>query len=287
MEVYNSKVKKCGNIFRVHKYEKPVVRGYKSNRGNVKLVNSNISEEERERRRIKKILKSRNDFIDIVNHNFTTNDTFITLTYEREDDPNEIKKNFDKFIKKIKYRFGKSIKYCYIKYKQQRGLYHYHIVMDIDYIDKKNLDNMWEHGRSQISRIKNVNAIATYMGNHIDINNIEKKEYKEKIFQKSRTCDVPQWTYGEEAENILNTISSEYKEKFYRKYDTEMYGEMDIIIYEKQTHKITYFMLKNEKYRHFNVYEVYGQLKQSVYTLKLGFLVMKIRKIYFKMCEIN
>lgn len=45
--------------------------------------------------------KSKYEFIDIVNYNFTTNDVFITLTNEREEDPETIKHNFDKFIKKL------------------------------------------------------------------------------------------------------------------------------------------------------------------------------------------
>lgn len=233
MELYKTKVKKCGNIIRIQKYEKPVIRGYTSNRGCKNSATSNISEEEREKRRINKIYKSRSDFIDIVNYNFTTKDILITLTYEREEDPEEMKYNFDKFIKKIKYRFGNSIKYCYVKYKQERGVYHYHIVADINYIDKDVLEKIWVHGRSQISKIKNVNAIATYMGNHINRETIDNKLYKSKIFQTSRTCEKPQWVYGEDAEIILYTMSREYKEKFNKKYDTEMYGEMEISMYEK------------------------------------------------------
>lgn len=234
MELYKTKLKKCGNIIKIHRYEKPIIRGYtKKSIRNKTFIKSNMNEEEREEKRIKKLFKSRNDFIDIINYNFTTKDTLITLTYEKEEDPNNIKYNFDKFIKKIKYRFGNQIKYCYIKYKQQRGVYHYHIITDINYIDKDVLQKLWVHGRSQISRIKNVNAIATYMANHINKETIDKKSYKEKIFQKSRTCETPQWIYGNDAEFILDTISSDYKEKFNRKYDTEMYGEMDIIIYEK------------------------------------------------------
>ena len=234
MELYRTKIKKCGNLIKVHKYERPIVRGY-SKKGNntAKSSTSNISEEEREQRRVRKIYKSRNDFIDLINYNFTTKDILITLTYEREEDPEMIKYNFNNFIKKIKYRFGNDIKYCYVKYKQDRGIYHYHIILNINYMDKDTLEKIWSYGRSQISRIKNVNAIGTYMGNHINIDTVNKKEYKEKVFQKSRTCKIPQWTYGNDAENILYTLTSEYEEKFKKKYDTEMYKEMEIIIYEK------------------------------------------------------
>lgn len=234
MELYKTKVKKCGNIIKIHKYEKPVIRGYtKRNKKQETNVVLNISEEERENRRIKKLYKSRSDFIDIVNYNFTTKDTLITLTYEDEEDPAVIKTNFDKFIKKIKYRFGNEIKYAYVKYKQRRGVYHYHIVTDINFIEKDNLEKIWSYGRSQISKIKNVNAIATYMANHINKETIGEKEYRARVFQTSRTCIKPNWIYGEDAENILYTISSDYKEKFNKKYNTEMYGEMDIILYEK------------------------------------------------------
>ncbi len=70
------------------------------------------------------------------------------------------------------------------------------------------------------------------MANHINKDTIDKKEYRSKVFQTSRTCIKPNWIYGEDAENILHTISKNYKEKFYKKYNTEMYGEMKIITYE-------------------------------------------------------
>lgn len=233
MELYNTKVKQCGNIIKIHKYEKPILRGYKSKRSKVKSVPLNTSAEETEKRRIKKLFKSRSDFIDVINYNFTTKDILITLTYEIEEDPDIIKYNFNNFIKKIKYRFGNDIKYAYVKYKQRRGVYHYHIVADINFIEKEILEKIWSYGRSQISKIKNVNAIATYMANHINKDTLDKKVYKSKVFQTSRTCIKPNWIYGNDAENILYTISSDYKEKFSKKYNTEMYGEMDIKIYEK------------------------------------------------------
>lgn len=234
MELYNTKVKQCGNIIKIHKYEKSIVRGYtKRSNKTVKSNTSNISEEEKEQRRIRKLFKSRSDFIDIINYNFTTKDILITLTYEREEDPEIIKYKFNNFIKKIKYRFGNDIKYCYVKYKQERGIYHYHVILNINFIDKDILDRIWTYGRSQASRIKNVNAIATYMANHINKETVDKKDYKSKVFQTSRTCNKPNWIYGKDAENILYTISSDYKEKFNKKYNTEMYGQMDIILYEK------------------------------------------------------
>lgn len=233
MELYNTKIKQCGNIIKVYKYEKPILRGYKVKKTSIKSAPLEISEEEREQRRIRKLFKSKSDFIDILNNNFTTKDILITLTYENEENEDIIKYNFNKFIKKIKYRFGKDIKYAYIKYKQQRGVCHYHIVIDINYIDKEILDKIWSHGRSQTSKIKNVNAIAVYMANHINKNTLDKKNYKSKVFQISKTCIKPNWVYGKVAEDILYNIPNDYKEKFNKKYNTEMYGEMDIILYEK------------------------------------------------------
>ena len=239
MEQYNVKLKQCGNIIRIHKYEKAVVRGYKYKRNTSNRIrieddyfNPELEEKKKERR-IKKLIKSKNDFIDIVNYNFTTKDILVTLTSSTEEDPEVIKNNFNNFMKKIKYRFGNDIKYCYVKLKQERGVYHYHLILNINYIDKDAISTLWGYGNVNISRIKNVNAIATYMGNHINKSSVSNKDLREKIFQTSRTCIKPKWVYGADAENILYTISSDYKEKFYKKYNTEVYGEMDIILYEK------------------------------------------------------
>ena len=232
MELYSTKLKKCGNIVKIHKYKIPVKIGYKSKRGNSKH-NPNITDEERKLRRKNKMNKSKYEFIDIVNYNFTTNDVFITLTNEREEDPATIKYNFNNFIKKIKYRFGKDIKYCYVKHKQKRGVYHYHMVADIEYIQKDVLEKIWPYGISSISKINNVNAVAVYMANHVDDTVIEKKEYRSKIFQTSKTCKRPKWIYGAEAENILAKMSNDFNETFAKTYSTKMYSNMDIKIYEK------------------------------------------------------
>lgn len=237
MEQYNLKIKQCGNIIRIHKYEKAVVRGYKHNRtNNFGIEEIEVTpeiEQQRKERRIKKLIKSKNDFIDIVNYNFTTKDILVTLTSSAEEDPEVIKNNFNSFIKKIKYRFGNDIKYCYVKLKQARGVYHYHLILNINYIDKDVISELWGYGNVNISQIKNVNAIATYMGNHINKESVEGKDLREKIFQTSRTCIKPNWIYGEDAEKILYTIPKSYREKFYKKYKTEVYGDMDIILYEK------------------------------------------------------
>lgn len=234
MELYNTKIKNCGNIIKVHRYQKSILRGYKRKSSCRSVgIRQEISEEEKKDRRIKKLIKVKSEFIDIINYNFTNKDTLITLTYEIEENPEVIKENFKKFINKIKYRFGNDIKYCYVKYKQNRGVYHYHVILNIDFIDQDTLKKIWSYGSYEIGRIKNINAVATYMANHVTKETINKKDYKSKVFQTSRTCERPKWIYGAEAEHILDTISNDYKEKFYKKYITDTYGEMDIIIYEK------------------------------------------------------
>ena len=68
---------------------------------------------------------------------------------------------------------------------------------------------------------------------HVDDTVIEKKEYRSKIFQTSKTCKRPKWIYGAEAENILAKMSNDFNETFAKTYSTKMYSNMDIKIYEK------------------------------------------------------
>lgn len=235
MEIYNTKLKKCGNIIKIKKYDKKVVKGYKRNSIKKDLgEKSNISEEDKEQRRYKNMIKSRNEFIDKINYNFTTKDTFITLTYEcNETDPQQTNKDFENFIRKLKYHYGKDIKYAYVKSKQNRGAYHYHLVTDIKFIDYNKLKKLWKYGNIYIDKIKNVNGVGLYMANNISKEELLKKEYKKKIFQTSRTCKDANWIYGDKAEIIYNALIDSGEKPIYNKnFRTQFLDNMEIIIYE-------------------------------------------------------
>lgn len=235
MEIYNTKLKKCGNIIKIKRYDKKVVKGYKRNPIKKDIgENLNISEEEKEQRRYKNMIKSRNEFIDKINYNFTTKDTFITLTYEsNEADPQQTNKDFDNFMRKLKYHYGKDIKYAYVKSKQNRGAYHYHLVTNIQFIDYNKLKKLWKYGNIYIDKIKNVNGVGLYMANNISKEELLKKEYKKKIFQTSRTCKDANWIYGDKAEIIYNALIDSGEKPIYNKnFRTQFLDNMEIIIYE-------------------------------------------------------
>ncbi len=235
MEVYNIKAKRCGNIIKIHKYKNGILRGYKTKSSSTILRTRNLNTPESIERRKNNLTRLRSNFIDLINHNFTNKDLFITLTYEKDVEHVEVKKDFDKFIKKLKYRFGKNIKYAYVKkYDKLKLRYHYHIVVNIDYIGIDEFKDIWKHGFSQISKIENVNHVATYMANNIKDKDIENNKSNIKFFNKSRNCKNPEWVYGFDAEEIL--LDAQYKTnnnpKFIKNYNSDYVGEMTIITYE-------------------------------------------------------
>ncbi|MEG1141196.1 MAG: hypothetical protein RSE41_01855 [Clostridia bacterium] len=235
MEIYNTKLKKCGNIIKIKKYEKKITRGYKRSIIRQEVAENQVmSEEDKEQKRYKDMIKSRNDFIDKINYNFTIKDTFITLTYESNElDPEQTNKDFDNFIRKLKYHYGKDIKYAYVKSKQYRGAYHYHVVTDIKFIDYNKLNKLWKYGNIHIDKIKNVNGVGLYMANNISKEELLKKEYKKKIFQTSRTCEDAKWIYGDKAEIIYNALIDSGEKPIYNKnFNTQYLDNMEIIIYK-------------------------------------------------------
>lgn len=66
-----------------------------------------------------------------------------------------------KFIQRLKYKFGKDIKYLAVIEFQQRGAVHYHVLSDIPYIKQDELQDLWGQGFVFINAISHVDNIRS------------------------------------------------------------------------------------------------------------------------------
>ena len=118
---------------------------------------------------------------ELINTNFigSNNELCFTITYkENMTDPKVLYKDFDRFMKKLKYKY-KSVDYINVVEPQGRGAWHCHILLRFNdykkiYIPNKEISKMWGHGFVSVKAIKkdidNLGAyLSAYLGD-VEIN---------------------------------------------------------------------------------------------------------------------
>jgi hypothetical protein len=126
----------------------------------------------------------------IINNNFTGqgNELHVILTYKREmKDNKELYKDFDKFIKRLRYTFKKdtSIDYLTVVEPHASGEWHCHVLMRFNELDKvyiknKDLRALWGHGFVTIKSLKDVDNIGAYLSAYLaDVELEEGGDYHE------------------------------------------------------------------------------------------------------------
>ena len=91
-------------------------------------------------------------------------DKFLTLTFaDNMTDIQECNVLFKAFIRKLKSKYNKDLKYLAVIEFQQRGAVHYHVLLNIPYIPHKELQELWGNGFVFINAIEHVDNIGAYV----------------------------------------------------------------------------------------------------------------------------
>lgn len=113
----------------------------------------------------------------LINNNFTGNgnELHIILTYKKNMmDTETLYTDFNKFIKRLKYKFQQetSIDYISVVEPQERGAWHCHVLMRFNELDKvyiknKDLRDLWGLGFVKIKGLKDVDNIGAYLSAYL------------------------------------------------------------------------------------------------------------------------
>ena len=80
---------------------------------------------------------------------------FITLTFsEKITEYEEAKYRWELFLKRLKDKYGKDIKYIATYEKQKRGAYHYHVLTNTGFLPIEELSKEWKYGYVYVEEIK-------------------------------------------------------------------------------------------------------------------------------------
>lgn len=127
---------------------------------------------------IASVKKSLKRLRDLINANVYQDNQkkcrWITLTYrENMTDPKRLYKDFDKFMKRVKYNYKDYDKYIVAMEPQGRGAWHCHLILifknNAPYISTKTLQNLWQQGDivscKKITQTDNLGAyLSAYLG---------------------------------------------------------------------------------------------------------------------------
>ena len=155
--------------------------------GEVKEYKQNNSTE----KTIKNLKETFNKLRQLIRTNFTDNgknQLFITLTYkENMQDEKQLYKDFDKFYKRLKYKFKEhKFEYIAVAEPQGRGAWHFHIMLKSVnqlnlYIDNKLLEQIWGHGYTDVQRLKSDDVGSYYVAYFTDLIQEDSKGNKKRI----------------------------------------------------------------------------------------------------------
>ncbi len=160
-------------------------------------------------------------------------DKFFTLTFaDNKTDVKECNYIFMKFIQRLKYKFGKNIKYLAVVEFQERGAVHYHVLSNIPYIPQKDLQDLWGQGFVFINAITHVDNIGAYIVKYMskDSTDTRLQGLKAYLFSKNLERPVEYVSNNVKDFSVIEQIKikkynlSENNLVYETNYDTEVMG---------------------------------------------------------------
>lgn len=112
---------------------------------------------------------------DLINNNFVgaANELHITLTYaENMRDTKRLYKDFDKFMKRFRYKYNYDVDYISVVEPQGRGAWHVHLLLrfnelDKIYISNKDIAELWGHGFTKTKSLEGIDNIGAYLSAYL------------------------------------------------------------------------------------------------------------------------
>lgn len=202
-----TKIIKSGDMVEIYDVERPFKYGFKG-KPRKKASHKSIRYDEH---RVRSIIRAINNVRRLTHLNFTENDKFLTLTFNNEQnfDINNLKAClpfYQKFIRQLHQLYTNLI-YITVPEFQKRGAVHYHILCNIPFVQKDELNKLWPYGFSKPRAIKSSTHLAFYLCKYLGKRFDDKRKEGHRLFYSSRNLKRSQTFYGLRMEHI----SAKYK----------------------------------------------------------------------------
>lgn len=231
-----NKLIKSGSMSEMYCVQFPFRYGF-SGRGNKKTRGKSVRSDEHRKR---SIIRAINNVRRLTHLNFTENDKFLTLTFNNEQnfDINNLKEClpfYQKFIRQLHQAYPNLI-YITVPEFQKRGAVHYHILCNIPFIKKDELNKLWPYGFSKPRAIKSSTHLAFYLCKYLGKKFDDKRKQGHRLFYSSRNLKKPEIYYGSFANAVNSFLEKTYSDalKYKKEYDSKINGRVKYRQYVKK-----------------------------------------------------
>lgn len=219
---FNRKMYISGNVVEIYDYEKPFLKGLACKsvgRSNAPFTDETTKNENRKKVAARACALVRRT----VNANPQLN-KFLTITFaENVTDLDFAHYEFDKFVKRLKTRFGE-FRYISVIEFQKRGAIHFHLLCNLPYVDVNELRTVWRNGFIKLNRIDNVDNVGAYVTKYMTKDNLDERLIGRKCYSMSKGLNKPQeYTDEEDIVEILDNLGS-IKRIHHSSFETDYYG---------------------------------------------------------------
>ena len=165
------------------------------------IITKEVSDKQKNKsQNIKSVKQTVKKIRNLINANFngmSDNEYFITLTYkENMQDTKRLYKDFEKFIKRLKYDF-ENLLYIGVVEPQKRGAWHVHLLLKDIKVDNDYISDRWGLGFTYTTVLDSVENVGAYLSAYLTNTSDKKGErlhmYPQnlKIVRYSRNCKRP------------------------------------------------------------------------------------------------
>lgn len=218
------------NIIEVYEYEKLNVNGGGAREGDGEYRDQNYKQSKRKRR---------NAIRQLITTNFDSSSKFVTLTFdnEREHDITDVKasnKYFHSFIDRLRRRYPgfKYVAVIEFQDKNDRGSVHYHMICNLPYIPKSELQKIWGAGFVKVNKIDNVDNVGAYVIKYMTADVDDTRLMGLKAYNSSHGLEKPTElkTWAPEDEYIVHDMETHLKNvepSYSAKYESSEAGHIE------------------------------------------------------------
>lgn len=169
--------------------------------------------------------------------NFDKGSKFVTLTFDENREHNiknvqESNSYFKRFVQRMrrKYKDFKYVAVIEFQDKNGRGAVHYHMICNLPYIEKSDLQKIWGGGFVKINRIDKVDNVGAYVIKYMTTDMDDKRLCGENAYLHSRGLEKPievnTWALTENWKAIHDSLENE-KPSYTGMYESESAGHIE------------------------------------------------------------
>lgn len=220
-------------IVEVWRYQKLNTKGGGARDGDGEHHESNYKQRQKHRR---------NRIRQLVCTNFDSGSKFVTLTFNdsQEFDIKNVKscnKYFMKFILRLRYRYPELRYVAVIEFqdKNGRGAVHYHMICNLPFVKKSELQEIWGAGYVKINAIDKVDNVGAYVVKYMCKDTEDKRLCGQNAYLHSRGLQEPvevcTWKGDTEQWRQLHEALQSETPSYSAKYESEYAGKIEYMQY--------------------------------------------------------